>query len=82
MKDLTSDIKTEGDETNEINKFMITLASASVTKNLLEDSFALIFGVNTLCALIVQNILTVVFGIDIGLVLSFCISLSCLEDIL
>lgn len=50
-----------------IYMFMITLASATVAKNLLEDSFALIFGVNTLGALIVQNILTIVFVTDIGL---------------
>lgn len=39
--------------------FMITLASATVAKNLAEDSFALIFGINTLFALIIQTLLTV-----------------------
>lgn len=53
-----------------IYMFMITLASATVAKNLHEDSFALIFGINTLGALIVQNILTIVFVTDIGLALS------------
>lgn len=43
-----------------IYMFMITLASATVAKNLLDDSFALIFGINTLLALIIQTILTVV----------------------
>lgn len=40
--------------------FMITLASATVAKNLAEDSFALIFGINTLFALTVQTLLTVI----------------------
>lgn len=40
--------------------FMITLASATVAKNLAEDSFALIFGINTLFALVIQSLLTVV----------------------
>lgn len=53
-----------------IYMFMITLASATVAKNLMEDSFALIFGINTLGALIVQNILTLVFVTELGLALS------------
>lgn len=40
--------------------FMITIASATVAKLLADDSFALIFGINTLFALIFQSILTVV----------------------
>lgn len=40
--------------------FMITIASASVAKLLADDSFALIFGINTFFALIAQSILTVV----------------------
>lgn len=40
--------------------FMITVASAIVAENLADDSFALIFGINTLFALIFQTVLTVV----------------------
>jgi solute carrier family 19 (thiamine transporter), member 2/3 len=40
--------------------FMITIASATVAQHLADDSFALIFGINTLIALIFQSILTVV----------------------
>lgn len=40
--------------------FMITIASATVAKELADDSFALIFGINTLVALIFQSILTAV----------------------
>lgn len=40
--------------------FMITIATAFVAKELLDDSFALIFGINQLVALIFQTILTVV----------------------
>lgn len=50
--------------------FMITLASATVAKNLAEDSFALIFGINTLFALVIQTILTVTFVSESGLGLS------------
>lgn len=50
--------------------FMITLASATVAVNLAEDSFALIFGINTLWALVIQTILTVVLVSDSGLGLS------------
>jgi solute carrier family 19 (thiamine transporter), member 2/3 len=53
-----------------IYMFMITLASATVAKNLEEDSFALIFGINTLFALVVQTILTVVVISETGLGLS------------
>ncbi|XP_031633904.1 folate-like transporter 2 [Contarinia nasturtii] len=43
-----------------IYHFMITVASASVAKKLHEECFALIFGINTLCALILQSFLTFV----------------------
>ncbi|CRK86357.1 CLUMA_CG000202, isoform A [Clunio marinus] len=50
--------------------FMITLASATVAKNLVEDSFALIFGINTLLALVIQTIMTIVIISESGLELS------------
>lgn len=40
--------------------FMITIASASIAQLLAEDSFALIFGINTLFAYIFQTLLTVI----------------------
>lgn len=40
--------------------FMITIASSIVAQHLADDSFALIFGINTLIALVFQTILTVV----------------------
>lgn len=40
--------------------FMITIVSATVAKHLADDSFALIFGINTLGALVFQSILTAV----------------------
>ena len=40
--------------------FMITIASAIVAQHLADDSFALIFGINTLIALVFQTILTIV----------------------
>lgn len=40
--------------------FMITIATAFVAKELADDSFALIFGINQLIALIFQTIMTVV----------------------
>lgn len=39
--------------------FMITIASATVAQHLADDSFALIFGINTFFALIFQSVLTV-----------------------
>jgi solute carrier family 19 (thiamine transporter), member 2/3 len=39
--------------------FTITVVSAEVAKNLTEDSFGLVFGINTLVALILQTILTI-----------------------
>lgn len=53
-----------------IYMFMITLASATVAKNLAEDSFALIFGINTLLALVIQTIMTVVVISETGFELS------------
>lgn len=46
--------------------FLITIASAEVAKNLKDDSYGLIFGINTLVALIMQSILTVVCISEIG----------------
>lgn len=43
-----------------VYSFMITMASATVAQHLADDSFALIFGINTLLALIFQSILTIV----------------------
>ncbi|XP_023176219.2 thiamine transporter 1 [Drosophila hydei] len=40
--------------------YTITVASAELAKSLAEDSFALIFGINTLIALILQTVLTLV----------------------
>ncbi|XP_055630800.1 thiamine transporter 1-like [Toxorhynchites rutilus septentrionalis] len=50
--------------------FMITMASATVAKYLEEDSFGLIFGINTFAALAFQSILTVVVISESGLMLS------------
>ncbi|XP_070509821.1 thiamine transporter 1-like [Chironomus tepperi] len=43
-----------------IFSFMITLATAFVAQELADDSFALIFGINTLIALIFQTIITLI----------------------
>lgn len=40
--------------------FMITLATAFVAQELADDSFALIFGINTLIALLIQTIVTLI----------------------
>jgi len=50
-----------------IYSFMITIATATVAKQLADDSFALIFGCNTFLALVVQSILTVVVITGLGL---------------
>lgn len=47
--------------------FMITMASGIVAQHLADDSFALIFGINTLLALIFQSILTAVVITWLGL---------------
>ncbi|XP_034488866.1 thiamine transporter 2 [Drosophila innubila] len=39
--------------------FTITVASAEVARNLQEDSFGLVFGINTLLALVFQSLLTI-----------------------
>lgn len=46
--------------------FVITTASAIVAENLSDDSFGLIFGINTLAALVLQTILTLVVVTDTG----------------
>lgn len=46
--------------------FVITLANATVAQNISDDSFGLIFGINTLMALIVQSLLTMVVVDDIS----------------
>lgn len=46
--------------------FVITIASAIVAHNLSDDSFGLIFGINTLVALVLQTILTLVVVTDLG----------------
>ncbi|XP_017855201.2 LOW QUALITY PROTEIN: thiamine transporter 2 [Drosophila busckii] len=46
--------------------FIITIAAAIVAENLVDDSFGLIFGINTLVAMILQTILTVVVVTDTG----------------
>lgn len=47
--------------------FVITIASAIVAHNLSDDSFGLIFGINTLVALALQTILTLVVVVAYGL---------------
>lgn len=49
---------------------MVLFFSAIIAKQLIEDSFALIFGLNTLLALILQTIMTLIFVADTGLALS------------
>ncbi|KAJ4428999.1 hypothetical protein ANN_25995 [Periplaneta americana] len=46
---------------------MITVANAEVAKHLTDDSYGLIFGVNTFIALALQSILTLVVVSDMGL---------------
>ncbi|EDW84163.2 uncharacterized protein Dwil_GK13289 [Drosophila willistoni] len=46
--------------------FSITVASAELASCLLEDSFALIFGINTFLALIIQSLLTLVVVSETG----------------
>lgn len=48
---------------------MITVANAEVAKNIVEDSYGLIFGVNTFIALALQSVLTLVVVSDVGLAL-------------
>lgn len=44
-----------------VYNFIITLVTAFVAKFLSDDSFALIFGINTLVALAVQTLSTIIF---------------------
>lgn len=46
--------------------FVVTKASAIVAENILEDSFGLIFGINTLVALAAQSIFTVIVITESG----------------
>ncbi|KAH8327779.1 hypothetical protein KR074_003993 [Drosophila pseudoananassae] len=46
--------------------FIITVAGAVVAENLVDDSFGLIFGINTLVGLLLQTILTVVVVEPVG----------------
>ncbi|XP_034488291.1 thiamine transporter 1 [Drosophila innubila] len=46
--------------------FTITVASAELASSLVEDSFALIFGINTLVALVLQTLLTLVVVSESG----------------
>ncbi|KAH8412169.1 hypothetical protein KR009_000271 [Drosophila setifemur] len=46
--------------------FMITVAGAVVAENLVEDSFGLVFGINTLVGLTLQAILTIVVVEQVG----------------
>ncbi|XP_017118580.1 thiamine transporter 1 [Drosophila elegans] len=46
--------------------FTITVASAEVARNLEEDSFGLVFGFNTLVALVFQSLLTMILVTDTG----------------
>ena len=50
--------------------FTITIASAEVAKHLEEDSYGLVFGINTLIALILQSVLTIVVVSDGGFALT------------
>ncbi|XP_022919044.1 thiamine transporter 1-like isoform X2 [Onthophagus taurus] len=51
--------------------FMITIASAEIAKFIMEDSYGLVFGLNTLVALTCQTFLTLCFVTgDLGLALS------------
>ncbi|XP_055920830.1 folate-like transporter 2 [Eupeodes corollae] len=47
--------------------FVVTKASAIVAENILEDSFGLIFGINTLVALVAQSIFTLIVITESGL---------------
>jgi len=41
--------------------FIVTIAAAIVAENLVDDSFGLVFGINTLVSLVLQSILTLIF---------------------
>ncbi|XP_017012794.2 thiamine transporter 2 [Drosophila takahashii] len=50
--------------------FIITVAGAVVAENLVEDSFGLVFGINTLVGLILQTILTISVVEKVGFALN------------
>ncbi|KAH8358648.1 hypothetical protein KR093_001516 [Drosophila rubida] len=50
--------------------FTITVASAEVARNLQEDSFGLVFGINTLLALVFQSLLTIIVVSETGFALN------------
>lgn len=53
-----------------IYHFMITIASTEIAKFIMEDSYGLVFGLNTLVALLIQTLLTLCFvSGDLGLAL-------------
>lgn len=65
-----------------LHTFTITISSAEVAKRLPEDSYGLIFGINTFIALILQCVLTLVvvtdvFGFDFNIVQQFNIYACC-----
>jgi thiamine transporter 2/3 len=49
--------------------FLNFINSAEVAKNIGEDSYGLVFGVNTFIALALQSVLTLVVVSDVGLAL-------------
>lgn len=50
--------------------------SAEVAKNIGEDSYGLIFGVNTFIALALQSVLTLIFVSDTGMALEIHLQVS------
>lgn len=52
-----------------LTHFMVTTASVNVAKRLSDDSFGLVFGINTLAALVFQSVLTLVVISESGLAL-------------
>lgn len=50
--------------------FLITISSAEIAKHLIEDSFGLVFGINTLMALLVTTILTIIVIAESGFALN------------
>lgn len=52
-------------------QFMVTIASSEVAKHIVEDTYGLVFGLNTFVALVLQTITTlIVVNGDVGLGLS------------
>ncbi|XP_053947661.1 thiamine transporter 1-like [Anastrepha ludens] len=52
--------------------FSITVASSEVARHLVEESFGLVFGVNTFLALVIQTLLTIIIVSNSGFVLNTC----------